>query len=177
VVPRSSDRISRVPPYLIRPIMLPVRGCHPLWRSFPTASGHIHGSAGPRSLATTNGVSVDFLSSGYLDVSVPRVCSFNPMYSGQKYLFYLIIDTQRVTITRYQVGCPIRRSQGQSLFPARLRLSQGITSFIASCCQGIHQTPLSRLIRSGKSKALSDQKHTFPCIRAVRQGCTFGQCT
>ena len=29
---------------------------------------------GPRSLATTSGVSVDVLSSGYLDVSVPRVC-------------------------------------------------------------------------------------------------------
>ena len=29
---------------------------------------------GPRSLATTNGVSVDVLSSGYLDVSVHRVC-------------------------------------------------------------------------------------------------------
>ena len=28
---------------------------------------------GPRSLATTNGVSFDVLSSGYLDVSVPRV--------------------------------------------------------------------------------------------------------
>ena len=28
---------------------------------------------GPLSLATTQGVSVDFLSSGYLDVSVPRV--------------------------------------------------------------------------------------------------------
>jgi hypothetical protein len=30
---------------------------------------------GPRSLATTNGVSVDVLSSGYLDVSVPQVSS------------------------------------------------------------------------------------------------------
>ena len=29
---------------------------------------------GPGSLATTTGVSVDFFSSGYLDVSVPRVC-------------------------------------------------------------------------------------------------------
>jgi hypothetical protein len=28
---------------------------------------------GPRSLATTSGVSVDVLSCGYLDVSVPRV--------------------------------------------------------------------------------------------------------
>lgn len=41
----------------------------------------------------------------------------------------------------------------RSLFPAPHGLSQGITSFIASCCLGIHQTPLSRLIRHGKSKA------------------------
>ena len=30
--------------------------------------------AGPRSLAATKGISVDFFSSGYLDVSVPQVC-------------------------------------------------------------------------------------------------------
>lgn len=53
--------------------MLPIRDCHPLWSSFPTRSSHIYGSAGPRSLAATRGVSVDFLSSGYLDVSVLRV--------------------------------------------------------------------------------------------------------
>ena len=34
---------------------------------------------GPRSLAATKGVSIDFLSSGYLDVSVPRVC-FDILY-------------------------------------------------------------------------------------------------
>ena len=33
---------------------------------------------GPRSLATTNGVSFDVPSSGYLDVSVPRV-RFKPL--------------------------------------------------------------------------------------------------
>ena len=38
---------------------------------------------GPRSLAATSGVSVDFLSSGYLDVSVPRVRLLTPMYSAQ----------------------------------------------------------------------------------------------
>lgn len=59
----------------MRPIGLPVRGCHPLWLAFPGHSGHPFGSAGPRSLAATGGVSVDFLSSGYLDVSVPRVRS------------------------------------------------------------------------------------------------------
>jgi hypothetical protein len=41
---------------------------------------------GPRSLATTNGVSVDVLSSGYLDVSVPRVRLKPPMYSEISYL-------------------------------------------------------------------------------------------
>lgn len=37
--------------------------------------------AGPRSLATTNGISVDFFSSGYLDVSVLRVRSSLSIYS------------------------------------------------------------------------------------------------
>ena len=146
MVPRSSDRISRVPPYLMRPINLPIRGCHPLWLAFPGHSGQFYGSAGPHSLATTRGVSVDFLSSGYLDVSVPRVRSYKPMYSAHKYLVMSVIDTARVTITSIQVGFPIRRSLDQSLFPAPQSLSQGIASFIASCCQGIHQTPLSRLI-------------------------------
>ena len=93
MVPRSSDRISRVPPYLIRPIELPVRGCHPVSLAFPGHSSHSQGSAGPRSLATTNGVSIDFLSSGYLDVSVPRVCSFTPMYSGQSTWFTRLLIT------------------------------------------------------------------------------------
>ena len=58
----------------------------------------------------------------------------------------LLIPT--VTIENIQVGCPIQKSMDQSLFSAPHGLSQSITSFIASCCQGIHQTPFSRLIRS-----------------------------
>ncbi len=42
---------------------------------------------GPRSLVTTNGVSVDVLSFGYLDISVPRVRLSTPMYSGGDNLF------------------------------------------------------------------------------------------
>ena len=75
MVPRSSDRISRVPPYLIRPLELRIRGCHPCRWPFQTILLTLQGSAGPRSLATTNGVSIDFLSSGYLDVSVQHVRS------------------------------------------------------------------------------------------------------
>ena len=37
----------------------------------------------PFSLATTQGVEVSFLSSGYLDVSVPQLASTCPMYSGR----------------------------------------------------------------------------------------------
>ena len=60
-------------------IFLPVRGYHPLWPTFPGSFPFLISShwPGPRSLATTNGVSVDVLSSGYLDVSVPRVCFRN----------------------------------------------------------------------------------------------------
>jgi hypothetical protein len=107
----------------------------------------------PRSLATTSGVSVDVLSSGYLDVSVPRVCLCSPMYSGTN-TFLLISGIQRPHSSHHasakfqisKVGFPIRKSSDQSLFAAPRRLSQRTTSFIASYRQGIHQMPLSHLI-------------------------------
>ena len=62
---------------------LPVRDYHPLWCAFPKHFQLLINShwADPRSLATTSGISVDFFSSGYLDVSVPRVSFTIPMYS------------------------------------------------------------------------------------------------
>jgi hypothetical protein len=56
-------------------LALPVRDYHPLRFRFPDGFrlSCIRHWPGPRSLATTSGVSVDVLSSGYLDVSVPRV--------------------------------------------------------------------------------------------------------
>ena len=81
---------------------------------------------GPRSLATTSGVSVDVLSSRYLDVSVPRV----------RLSFEIPL----------RVGCPIRKSTDQSLFAAPHGLSQRTTSFIASQRQGIHRIPFWHLI-------------------------------
>ena len=75
MVSPCSDRISRVPPYSRTQCQHTHTGLSPtmvrLSRLFwLLTKGHW---PGPRSLATTNGVSVDFLSSGYLDVSVPRV--------------------------------------------------------------------------------------------------------
>ena len=63
-----------------------------------------------------------------------------------------LLISKRVTITNIQVGCPIQKSMDQSLFSAPHGLSQSITSFIASYCLGIHQTPFSRLIWSRKSQ-------------------------
>ena len=75
MVPPCSDRISRVPPYSSLNIFNTPTGLSPsmvsLSRLFRLEN--IKHWPGPRSLATTNGVSVDVLSSGYLDVSVPRV--------------------------------------------------------------------------------------------------------
>ena len=62
--------------------------------------------------------------------------------------------TEQLTISDCQVGCPIRRSRDQRVLSPPPGLSQSATSFIASCCQGIHQTPLSRLIRSRRRRAL-----------------------
>ena len=150
-----SDRIARVPPYSRPPNHpLPVRGCHPLERAFPDASGSMvkRHWPGPRSLATTNGVSVDFLSSGYLDVSVPRVrllklwiqdlipsrppCSASPRSNRTVHSQY----------KRAKVGFPIRKSSDQSSFAAPQGLSQRTTSFIASQRQGIHRMLLRHLI-------------------------------
>jgi hypothetical protein len=65
-------------------IALPVRGYHPLRPSFPDRFrlSLMYHWPGPRSLATTNGVSVDVLSSRYLDVSVPWVRLKPPILFG-----------------------------------------------------------------------------------------------
>jgi hypothetical protein len=74
-------------------IMLRIQAYHLILGSFPTASTHIQspisGSipqrvnplvwADPFSLAATNGISVDFFSCGYLDVSVHRVHSLSSL--------------------------------------------------------------------------------------------------
>ena len=75
MVPPCSDKISRVPSYSSLQISYTCTGLSPttaqLSRSFQFVN--LQHRPGPRSLATTNGVSVDVLSSGYLDVSVPQV--------------------------------------------------------------------------------------------------------
>jgi hypothetical protein len=68
--------------------------------------------ANPRSLAATEGISVDFFSSGYLDVSVPRVR-----------LCTLWIQVQ--IPGRNQVGFPIRTCPDHSSFASSPNLFAG----------------------------------------------------
>ena len=93
MVPAGSHRISRVPRYSgywSVSNRLRIRDCHPLWSNFPGLFRLWFDSlyqsynpdfaktksvwALPFSIASTGGISIDFFSSGYLDVSVLRVC-------------------------------------------------------------------------------------------------------
>ena len=119
-----SDRISPVPPYSSSSIQpFHVQDFHPLRLSFPEYSIKIIQTlwARPRSLATTCGISIDLLSYGYLDVSVPRV---------------------RLRLVFNQSGCPIRTFTDHSSFAAPRNFSQLTTSFVASESLGIRHTPL-----------------------------------
>ena len=72
---RCSDRVSRVPPYSRTYKLFTVTGLSPSLVELPSSFTFLLIShwPDPRSLATTSGISVDFFSYGYLDVSVPHV--------------------------------------------------------------------------------------------------------
>ena len=90
--------------------------------SRPFRLHHRHHWPDPRSLATTSGVSVDVLSSGYLDVSVLPVRLHIPMNSDK--------DTTHV------VGFPIQTFTDQRVLAPPRDFSQPITSFIALIVTG-----------------------------------------
>ena len=90
MVPPVSHGVSRVPRYSgtqPKQFGFRLRVSHPLWMAFPYHSANLLSRCAgpqpqrinplvwplPRSLATTNGISVDFSSSPYLDVSVQAV--------------------------------------------------------------------------------------------------------
>ena len=78
------------------------------------------------SLATTKEIEFSFFSSGYLDVSLPRVPSYETM------------DSSHGDCALPQPGSPIRKFEDQSLLATPLDLSQLIASFVGNQCPGIH---------------------------------------
>ena len=100
MVPPASHRVSRVRRYSGSSLAyfgFRLRGSHPLWPAFPYRSANLSCRCVgpqprrinpsvcplPRSLATTSGISVDFSSSPYLDVSVQAVPCLRLFYSTQ----------------------------------------------------------------------------------------------
>ena len=100
MVPPVSHGVSRVPRYSgssLAYIGFRLRVSHPLWMAFPYHSANLLSRCAgpqpqrinplvwplPRSLATTSGISVDFSSSPYLDVSVQAVPYLRLFYSTQ----------------------------------------------------------------------------------------------
>ena len=131
MVPLYSSKITRVPLYSRKFISVTSKGLSPALVSFSKLFKLTYKFYWPipLSLATTNGVSIDFFSSGYLDVSVLQVVSSN-----------LLIQFK---IPNKLVGCPIRKFSDQSLHTAPRNLSQYTTSFIAFQCLGIRHTPFN----------------------------------
>ena len=100
MVPPVSHRVSRVLRYSgsqLTELSFRLRDYHPLWSAFPYRSAKLSCRCVspqprrinppvcplPRSLATTSGISVDFSSSPYLDVSVQAVPHLRLFYSTQ----------------------------------------------------------------------------------------------
>ena len=143
MVPPASHRISRVPRYsgscslfLPSPTRLSLSLVR-LSNRFGSASFGYRMPSTPvvrrppvwplsSSLATTKEIEFSFFSSGYLDVSLPRVPSYETMNSshGDRAL--------------PRPGSPIRKFQDQCLLAAPLNLSQLIASFVGNQCLGIH---------------------------------------
>ena len=103
MVPPVSHRVPRVQRYSgssLTRFGFRLRGSHPLWPAFPCRSSNLSCRCVspqprrinppvwplPRSLATTDGISVDVFSSPYLDVSVqavPRVRLFDSTHADR----------------------------------------------------------------------------------------------
>ena len=108
---RRSSQSVLLAPWIPYAVLTPERLLLPVWPL-------------PRSLATTSGISVDFFSSPYLDVSVQAV---SLIYLWIQYMMYGLLHTD----------FSIRKSAAQWIFAPPRGLSQLITSFVGSQCQGI----------------------------------------
>ena len=110
---------------LLLPILNPTLGPHN-----PRATVVVLVWAVPLSLAATDGISIDFFSWRYLDVSVPSVR-----------LAWLWIHHAMTGHNPCRVS-PFGNLRIKARLAAPRSLSQLTTSFIASRCQGIHRAPL-----------------------------------
>ncbi len=143
MVPPASHRISRVPRYSGTDFLLSLSptGLSPslarLSIRFGSAIVRYRLPSTPcvrrltvwplsSSLATTKEIEFSFFSSGYLDVSLPRVPSYETM------------DSSHGDRALPRPGFPIRIFRDQCLLAAPPDFSQLIASFFGNQCPGIH---------------------------------------
>ena len=139
MVLRSSNKISRVPFYLIHPIMLRIRGCHPYCSVFQpillTLKAWLVRVRSPllaESLLMSFPPGTEMFQ--FPGFASPNLC----IQSGDTLsTSFRLSENNRKEMVR--VGFPIRKSPDQRLLTSPRRLSQRATSFIACTCQGIHQ--------------------------------------
>ena len=116
----SATGLLPSPAGLSRPLRLPRSFVTPCRVSYNPERQAFRFGLCPVSLAATWGIAFAFSSSGYLDVSVPRVCLQYPMDSGK--------DATPLRMA----GSPIRKSPDQCLLTAPRSISVLVPSFIGS---------------------------------------------
>ena len=143
MVPPASHRISRVPRYSgtgylfsrsptrlsLSSVRLSNRFGSPIVRCRSPATPVVRRPPVwplTSSLATTKVIEFSFFSSGYLDVSLPRVPSYETM------------DSSHGDRALPRPGSPIRKFRDQCSFATPPDLSQLIASFVGNQCLGIH---------------------------------------
>src|ERR1700682_316765 len=135
MVPPSSDRISRVPPYLSRAQFhhqsFRVRGYHPLRPHFPERSANSRAKS--RRLFPFRS---PLLRESRL-ISVPPVTE---MFQFSGFAPSLLCIQSEVTLAG-RVS-PFGNLRISAHLPAPRSLSQAVTSFVAYHCQGIHHMHL-----------------------------------
>ena len=145
MVPADSDRIPRAPPYsgvTLTDHALPVRGCHPLRRSFPNSfrflrSVFVSDPTTPP-CPRTRRFRLFPLRSPLLGESI----FLSPPPGTKMFQFPGFAPSIRRSQAFSLGGCPIRTHPDQSLFAGPRAFSQLTASFIACRSQGILRTPL-----------------------------------
>jgi len=141
------------------PLSFRLRGLHPVSPTIPDRSARRSVYHSPASLQRCHVRSCNPANTTPAGLTYWRfgLVPFRSPLLGESLLLYLPPGTEMVHfpglaappyVFRWRdrglpsMGCPIRKSPGQSLFAAHRSLSQLTTSFIAGLCQGIHRTPL-----------------------------------
>jgi hypothetical protein len=164
VVPPCSDRISRVPPYSRTHIFSTRTGLSPTMAELSISFRFLYMRhwPGPRSLVTTSGVSVDVLSSGYLDISVPRVCLLHlciqyrippkrwvsPFGYPRIKVYWQLPEASRSlsrpsspAIAKASTKCPYSTCLPSQIISTRQNIRYSAPSLTLSICRGLQPHP------------------------------------